>query len=275
MATLAQVLRQAGYVTPDNQVAGPRTTTAQTMSNYIRNIIPNAAQNLAQQRADIDAALTMGDQGIQIGDRAAFERQMAQVPNLMGLTAYHGTPHTIKGKFDISKVGTGSTSTNFGHGTYFAESPDVAGMYMVSRNKVAGPTEGNLYKVDIPDELIPKMVNWYEEVPESVAKPLSNKALEQFGSGLSNTSGEKLYKDLVFSFKQKGSKTPEADASKWLSEQGVAGIKYENMQMVKGQGVGTNNYVVFDPDKVNILKGYENKLNRKELLKEQIENLDK
>jgi len=87
MPTLAQVLRQAGYVTPDNQVVGPRTTTAQTMSNYIRNIIPNAAQNLAQQRADIDAALTMGDQGIQVGDRAAFERQMAQVPNLMGSVA--------------------------------------------------------------------------------------------------------------------------------------------------------------------------------------------
>jgi hypothetical protein len=86
MATLAEVLRQARYVTPQGQVVGPRTTTAQTMSNYIRNIIPNAAQNLAQQRSDIDAALTMGDQGIQVGDRAAFERQMAQVPNLMGTT---------------------------------------------------------------------------------------------------------------------------------------------------------------------------------------------
>jgi len=54
------------------------------MSNYLKNIIPNAQQNLAQQRSDIDAALTMGNQGIQIGDREAFERQMAQVPNLMG-----------------------------------------------------------------------------------------------------------------------------------------------------------------------------------------------
>jgi hypothetical protein len=87
MATLAEVLRQAKYVTPQGQVVGPRTTTAQTMSNYIRNIIPNAAQNLVQQRSDIDAALTMGDQGIQVGDRAAFERQMAQVPNVAGIVA--------------------------------------------------------------------------------------------------------------------------------------------------------------------------------------------
>lgn len=105
MATLAEVLRQAGYVTPQGQVVGPRTTMAQTMSNYIRNIIPNAAQNLAQQRADIDAALTMGDQGIQVGDRAAFERQMAQVPNLMGATIpiYHST--TVEAAENIAKRG--------------------------------------------------------------------------------------------------------------------------------------------------------------------------
>jgi hypothetical protein len=105
MATLAEVLRQAGYVTPQGQVVGPRTTTAQTMSNYIRNIIPNAAQNLAQQRSDIDAALTMGDQGIQVGDRAAFERQMAQLPNLMGATIpiYHST--TAEAAENIAKRG--------------------------------------------------------------------------------------------------------------------------------------------------------------------------
>ena len=274
MASLAEVLRQAGYVTPQG-VTGPNAPLAQQLKNYATNVIPTARQNLAQQRADIDAALTMGQGGIEVGDKVAFERQMAQVPNLMGLTAYHGTPHTIKGKFDISKVGTGSTSTNFGHGVYFAESPDIAGMYMVGRNKPATPTEGNLYKVDIPDELIPKMLNWYEEVPETVSKKLSEKAMQQFGSGLTNTSGEKLYKDLVFSFKQSGSKTPDKDASNWLLNQGVEGIKYENMQMVKGQGRGTNNYVMFDPSKANILKSFENKLNRKELLAEQIENIEK
>jgi hypothetical protein len=103
MATLAEILRQAGYVTPQG-VTGPNAPLAKQLKNYVTNVIPTAAQNISQQRADIDAALTMGDQGIQIGDREAFERQMAQVPNLMGATAYHGTPHTIKGKFDIENV---------------------------------------------------------------------------------------------------------------------------------------------------------------------------
>jgi hypothetical protein len=129
MANLAQTLRQVGYVTPQGQVTGPNAPLAQQLKNYVTNVIPTAAQNLAQQRSDIDAALTMGQGGVQIGDREAFERQMAQVPNLMGLTAYHGTPHTIKGKFDISKVGTGEGAQAYGHGMYFAENPKVAEIY--------------------------------------------------------------------------------------------------------------------------------------------------
>jgi hypothetical protein len=86
MANLAETLRQVGYVTPQGQVTGPNAPLAQQLKNYVTNVIPTAAQNLAQQRADIDAAITMGNQGIQIGDREAFERQMAQVPNLMGST---------------------------------------------------------------------------------------------------------------------------------------------------------------------------------------------
>jgi hypothetical protein len=203
----------------------------------------------------------------------ALENYMASQGLLQPLTAYHGTPYKIQDNFDISKVGSGSTTTNFGHGIYFAESPDIAGMYMVGRNKAISPTDGNLYKVDIPDALVPKMLNWYDEVPEKVGKKISEKAMEQFGSGVSTTSGEKLYKDVVFSFKQSGSKTPDADASKWLSDLGIPGIKYENMQMVKGQGRNTFNYVMFDPEKVKILEKYEGNINRKELIEEQIKIL--
>jgi len=86
MANLAQTLRQVGYVTPQGQVTGPNAPLAQQLKNYVTNVIPTATQNLAQQRSDIDAGLTMGQNGIQIGDREAFERQMAQVPNFAGTT---------------------------------------------------------------------------------------------------------------------------------------------------------------------------------------------
>ena len=341
MATLAEVLRQAGYVTPQGQVVGPRTTTAQTMSNYIRNIIPNAAQNLAQQRSDIDAALTMGDQGIQVGDRAAFERQMAQVPNLMGLTAYHGTPHTIKGKFDISKVGTGEGAQAYGHGMYFAEAPDVAKTYMTvggqgefvrlgdkvvptasqegqlladvtklgrkaAINKYPDQADyiktinpdnikfegGNLYKVDIPDEYIPNMLDWdkplVQQTPqvrkalESLGIKTDEQMLNEFDDALlkslfgdkdiplpkqpMNPSGSDIYQTIL-----RGS--PESRSAK-LKELGITGIRYLDEGSRKS-GKGTSNFVVFDPAEVKILEQNSKPLSRKEIIEQELEKVSK
>ena len=77
MATLSDVLRETRYT--------PRTTLAQTQKNYVMGIGPTAIKNLANQRADIDAALVMGDAGLQIGNREAFERQISEVPNVAGM----------------------------------------------------------------------------------------------------------------------------------------------------------------------------------------------
>jgi hypothetical protein len=184
---------------------------------------------------------------------AALEAAGQMLP-LSRLRAYHGSPTGPLTEFDIEKVGTGAGTANFGYGTYFAEHPTIAGAFRKGRIPSQENPEGFLYEVDIPDEMIPKMLNWYEDVPENLRQKLSDKAMEQFGSGLTGTTGERLYKDLAFSFKMKGSEAPEKDASKWLSEQGVPGIQYENLQMIRGQGRDTNNYVLFEPEKVKIKK---------------------
>jgi len=113
MATLAEILRQAGYVTPQG-VTGPNAPLARQLKNYVTNVIPTAAQNLAQQRADIDASLTMGDQGIQIGDREAFERQMAQAPNLGGVMKVSGAMKTAQtnAALPVEQGGLGLPLTN-------------------------------------------------------------------------------------------------------------------------------------------------------------------
>jgi hypothetical protein len=85
MPILADVLREAKYVTPGGRVAGPRTTLAQTQKDYVMGIGPTAFKNLANQRADMDAALVMGDRGVEIGNREAFERQISEVPNVAGM----------------------------------------------------------------------------------------------------------------------------------------------------------------------------------------------
>ena len=138
MATLAETLRQVGYVTPQGQVTGPNAPLAQQLKNYVTNVIPTAAQNLAQQRADIDAALIMGQNGIQVGDRAAFERQMAQVPNLMGTTLYHGTKQFFD-EFNPKK--------SFGrlNVTWFSPEQKFAQKY-AGKEGVVIPVESNLKK---------------------------------------------------------------------------------------------------------------------------------
>jgi hypothetical protein len=60
----------------------------------------------------------------------AIESYMVNQGLLQPLTAYHGTPHNIQGKFDINKVGTGEGAQAYGHGMYFAENPAVAKNYM-------------------------------------------------------------------------------------------------------------------------------------------------
>lgn len=335
MASLADVLRQVGYVTPQG-VTGPNAPLAQQLKNYATNVIPNARQNLAQQRADIDAALTMGQGGVQIGDREAFERQMAQVPNLMGLTAYHGTPHTIKGKFDISKVGTGEGAQAYGHGMYFAESPDVARTYATDRSYVgkfmAGTPDktawdaqriaqdtlnvhgdnaveqlqktlkansysknpqqtqankqledaidilktnqlqptGNLYKVDIPDEYIPNMLD-YDKPLNQQTNIINNILSKNSGfTGQTKREIQELVKqgakgeDLIKLFGK-----DQKELSEELSNLGIKGIRYKDA-MSRGADEGTSNFVVFEPSNVKILEQNSKPMTRKEIIENQI-----
>ena len=63
------------------------------------------------------------------------ENYMVNQGFMPSIVAYHGTPHTIQGQFDINKVGTGEGAQAYGHGMYFAEAPDVAKSYMTVGGK--------------------------------------------------------------------------------------------------------------------------------------------
>lgn len=111
---------------------------------------------------------------------------------------------------------------------------------------------GSLYKVDLPDEHIAKMLDWDNAVPESQRAPISQAALKQFGSGSTGTSGEHLYKEVVKEFERAGHAAPKDAATEWLRNQGVPGIRYLDGGS-RGAGTGTSNYVVF-PGNEDILQ---------------------
>ena len=127
MATLADVLRN--YAPPtDSALADP-------IKEHFRTL----PQQLATNQAALDSAIgswnktDFGTGQPNPNYRPEAINELTQLmPNVMGATAFHGTPHKIQGAFDISKVGTGEGAQVYGHGMYFAENPKVAGSYQES-----------------------------------------------------------------------------------------------------------------------------------------------
>jgi hypothetical protein len=110
------------------------------------------------------------------------------------------------------------------------------------------------YEIDLPDEEIAKMISYENPVPEDVRKRLSAAAMEKFGTGVTDTSGELLYKELSKQFKLMGSTKPDADASEFLRSQGVPGMSHidagSRTRTIGGEG--TQNFVIF-PGNENLL----------------------
>ena len=139
------------------------------------------------------------------------------------------------------------------------------------------PNIGNLYKVDIPDEYVPKMLNWdkplnqqpdllenikklgeREDLPKGFAKALE-KALEN-----KHFDGQDLYYELTKVYKD------PSMLSKAMEESGFKGIKYLD-QGSRGKEKGSSNFVVFDPKEVKILEKNSKPVSRKETLEKAFE----
>jgi hypothetical protein len=342
MPTLADALR--GYQPP--------TTSA--LADPIKEHFRTLPQQLATNQAAMDKTMAGMYQTDILGKPnpnyypEAVNEFTQMMPMVGALTAWHGTPHKILGKFDINKVGTGEGVQHYGHGMYFAESPEVASTFKSANSPVVRQAEmllqaskndpikaelmakaevkrlaphqdapyltkgayqeavdahkylrdlrkgnvpevGNLYKVDIPDEHIPKILNWYESFenqPKDVQEALRNLGPEiTFGSGkesvadwlkttgnlpphLTKQSGNAIYSELS---KQLGG---DKQASEYLNNLGIKGIQYENFQVKKGRGADTYNYVMFDPSDVKILEENGKPLSRKEVIQQQIDKIE-
>jgi hypothetical protein len=130
-----------------------------------------------------------------------------------------------------------------------------AALFEKLKREIAHTDEGALYKVDLPDEHIAKMLDYDNPVPDEMLKPLSAAALKDFGSGATGTSGEKLYKETVFNFKMMGHENPTQAATDWLTKQGVPGMRYLDGGS-RSAGKGSSNFVVFPGNEslLNILE---------------------
>ena len=279
------------------------------------------------------------DRPFQVTDQNAFnelnDRYLGGVLSFapMGITAWHGSPHTFD-KFDMKKVGTGEGAQAYGHGMYFAESPEVARTYATSgkyesandyaqhflaenkgnkdlalkalNNEVAhfdkngwtadiskdmvkdieksiknGVQGSNLYKVDIPDEHIPMMLDW--DKPLSKQPKSVQEALAKFDPDMYSVKGadydpselgQSIYQRIIQNNVQKfGHGGNQQRASEQLNSLGIKGIRYFD-EGSRGANQGTSNFVVFDPTGVKILERNNQPLSRKEILQEQLDKIN-
>lgn len=144
------------------------------------------------------------------------------------------------------------------HGQFAAKEygEDTAKMYFGAAERlrrmasegVKAESSGALYKVDIPDEHIAKMLDWdkpLSQQPESVRK-----AIEQLPHYDRTMTGGRFYESLSSELRAKGG----ADyVSQRMSELGIPGIRYLDGGS-RGAGTGTSNYVLFDPQHAKILE---------------------
>lgn len=127
MATLADILKEgkkhisevAGTLAGNERIKERSKGYAATLKNTLLNNYP---------------MLSKDPQNVTVAD--ILGSGLGAMP--LAIKAFHGSPHKFDA-FDMSKIGTGEGAQAYGHGLYFAESPDVATEY---RDALAGVEVG-------------------------------------------------------------------------------------------------------------------------------------
>lgn len=159
-----------------------------------------------------------------------------------------------------------------------SESPwDLEAAQLLAKSKTAQKAPGSLYKADLPDEMIDRMLDWDKPLSEQPAavRNAFNDLLDETGNyqslgigGTGNLSGSDaadLYNDLKGMWNENygpddlvNIDAPSASAavSEFLRRRGILGIKYADAGSRGQGGSGTRNFVVFpgEEKKVRILE---------------------
>jgi len=105
-------------------------------------------------------------------------------------------------------------------------------------------TDGSLYKVDLPDAQIAKMLDFDKQLSEQSAEVKNILLPYQKEIGGSFGTGEQTLKAIAFERRMKGLDDSPAAVAQQLRDMGIPGIKYLDATS-RGAGTGTRNFVTF------------------------------
>jgi hypothetical protein len=123
---------------------------------------------------------------------------------------------------------------------------------------------GNLYKADLPDEMVDRMLDWDKPLSEQSDFVKKTLGVTEGYFAVPLSSGEKMYAhgksmagvDLINELTSLMGEGNKAAASEYLKSKGIPGIRYLDAGSRGQGGSGTRNFVVFpgEEKKVKILK---------------------
>ena len=148
-----------------------------------------------------------------------------------------------------------ATAEEFRRRAEFANYPEGKQRMLSLAEKVESGVDprGSLYKADLPDEMIDRMLDWDKPIKDQ-PETVQNAMRQAFGEyavkyAIGNEMDWKRFQSM-FGFKN------EADFSERLRQAGIPGIKYLDAGSRGQGGSGTRNFVVFpgEEKKVRILE---------------------
>ncbi len=169
----------------------------------------------------------------------------------MGIKAYHASPHDFD-TFSLANKGAGEGKADFGQGIYASENPAVNKYY----HDQFGPN-AQTYHLDInaePHQLLdldrPIGQEHLKKImgghPEDEALSHLINYSHKTGITGSDFTGQHVYNALAQGM-------GHGPASEYLKSVGIPGSKYLDAGS-RMKGAGTSNYVMYDPNLINILK---------------------
>lgn len=239
---IAWLLRKSGVNVPPNPVMGsdwmaekgltrePKNKLAGLVGDMAGMVAPFAAAAKAPQ---IAKGLLAAGEAMPMGSKSVQSMSKASPMADRGAIVWHGsthkfapTPNNPLGEFDFSKIGTGEGAQAYGHGGYLGGAKETGQTYTGA--------DGYLYKVDLPDEHIAKMLDY--NLPINQQSPQVLESLKNSGilEKMRKNGGyfERDYNDLMKgeAILSTTSRSPrpvgakeEAEA---LRQAGITGIKY-------------------------------------------------
>lgn len=257
---LSRMKRDTGRTTEPT-----REEQMQALRTAGRSAVEGAADVLLPQ-SPIDFALMAafgpGGRAARLAGSAALaslEPSEAEASRFRRLIrAYHASPYEFD-TFDINKIGSGEGSQSYSNGFYFSENPALSGrggQYdMKLRERFGRPA--NIYEVDI-DSSPDRLIDW--ALPVSQQPGAVQDALRSLGSrvgdipmyhALNRARRNEMHAgDLVGLDKA----TP-SEVSARLRDAGVDGVRYLDIG-TRGAGEGSQNYVIYRPDIIDITRRY-------------------